>query len=83
MSKQALFMNQLQDFTGEIKIPFLYISIKNCSFRDSKSGYYYNPSYDLYFNGKDGNWYRLNPVTNEFIFHSATEATKAAKKVDL
>lgn len=48
---------------------------------DTKSGYYYNPQYDLYYNGNDANWYRLNPRTNEFIFHSGTEASQAAKKV--
>lgn len=49
---------------------------------DTKSTYYYSPQHDLYYNGKDGNWYRLNPRTHEFIFHSGTEASQAAKKVE-
>lgn len=48
---------------------------------DSKSGYYYNPQTDLYYDGNKGTWHRLNPVTNEFTFHSETEAAKAVKKV--
>lgn len=51
-------------------------------FYDTKSGLYFSPEHDLYYNGNDANWYRLNPRTNEFIFHSGTEASQAAKKVD-
>jgi hypothetical protein len=32
----------------------------------------------LYYNGTDGSWYRLNPRTKEFIFHSGTDAAAAA-----
>jgi OCRE domain len=78
------------DFVNEIKnaamqqtyeqAGFIYEPVSGL-YWDSKTGYYYNPQCDLYYNGNDGNWYRLNPQTNEFIFHSATEAAKAVKKV--
>lgn len=48
---------------------------------DSKTGYYYNPQTDLYYDGNKGTWHRLNPITNEFTFHSETEVAKAVKKV--
>jgi hypothetical protein len=78
------------DFINEIKNQAMVNSFEQAGFIyeptsglywDSKTGYYYNPECDLYYNGNDGNWYKLNPITNEFTFHSATEAAKAAKKV--
>lgn len=48
---------------------------------DTKSKYYYNPEYDLYYDGQTGNWLRLNPRTQEFIFHSGTASGQAEKKV--
>lgn len=48
---------------------------------DTKSRYYYAPQHDLYYDGNNGNWLRLNPRTNEFIFHSGSEASQAVKKV--
>lgn len=78
------------DFVNEIKAQAMQNSYEQAGFIfeptsglyfDTRSGYYYNPQYDLYYNGNDANWYRLNPRTNEFIFHSGTEASQAAKKV--
>lgn len=48
---------------------------------DTKSTYYYSPQHDLYYDGNGGNWFRLNPRTHEFIFHSGTEGSQAVKKV--
>jgi hypothetical protein len=80
------------DFVNEIKATAEINSYKQAGFiyeptsglyYDTKSGYYYNPEFDLYYNGNEGNWYRLNPRTHEFIFHSGTELSKVAKKVNL
>lgn len=79
------------DFVNEIKAQAYVNTYEQAGFiyeptsglyYDTKSKYYYNPQYDLYYNGNDGNWYRLNPRTHEFIFHSGTEASQAAKKVE-
>jgi OCRE domain len=51
---------------------------------DTKTKYYYSPQHDLYYNGSNGSWYRLNPRTNEFSFHSGTQAEDPDKqKVEL
>ncbi|CRL00233.1 CLUMA_CG013506, isoform A [Clunio marinus] len=77
------------DFVNEIKAQALVNSFEQAGFiyeptsglyYDTKSKFYYNPEYDLYYNGNDGNWYRLNPRTDEFIFHSGTEASAVNKK---
>lgn len=78
------------DFVNDIKATALMNTFQQAGFiyepttglyYDTKSRYYYSPEHDLYYNGNDGNWYRLNPRTNEFIFHSGTEASQAVKKV--
>lgn len=78
------------DFVNDIKATALKNTFQQAGFiyepttglyYDTKSRYYYSPEYDLYYNGNDGNWYRLNPRTNEFTFHSGTEASQAVKKV--
>lgn len=78
------------DFVNEIKAQAEKIAWSQAGFifeptsglfYDTKSTYYYSPDHDLYYNGNDANWYRLNPRTNEFIFHSGTEASQAVKKV--
>jgi len=80
------------DFVNEIKAQAMVNSFQQAGFiyeptsglyYDTKSKYYYSPEHDLYYNGSNGNWYRLNPRTHEFIFHSETEASQAAKKVNL
>ncbi|KAG5677819.1 hypothetical protein PVAND_007546 [Polypedilum vanderplanki] len=77
------------DFINEIKNQAMQNTYEQAGFIyeptsglywDSKTGYYWNPESDLYYNGNNGNWYKLNPITNEFTFHSATEAAKAVKK---
>lgn len=47
---------------------------------DTKTKYYYSPQHDLYYNGSNGSWYRLNPRTNEFSFHSGTQAEDPDKQ---
>lgn len=80
------------DFVNEIKAQAEKVAWSQAGFiyeptsglyYDTKSTYYYSPDHDLYYNGNDGNWYRLNPRTDEFIFHSGTEASQAAKKVKI
>jgi hypothetical protein len=80
------------DFVNEIKAQAEKVAWSQAGFiyeptsglyYDTKSTYYYSPDHDLYYNGNDGNWYRHNPRTDEFIFHSGTEASQAAKKVSL
>ena len=77
------------DFVNEIKAQAEKVAWSQAGFiyeptsglyYDTKSTYYYSPEHDLYYSGSEGNWYRLNP-NNEFIFHSGTEASQAAKKV--
>jgi len=78
------------DFINEIKSQAMVNAYEQAGFIyeptsglywDSKTGYYYNPQTDLYYDGNKGTWHRLNPITNEFTFHSETEAAKAVKKV--
>ncbi|XP_070494380.1 angiogenic factor with G patch and FHA domains 1 isoform X2 [Chironomus tepperi] len=78
------------DFINEIKSQAMMNAYEQAGFIyeptsglywDSKTGYYYNPQTDLYYDGNKGTWHRLNPITNEFTFHSETEAAKAVKKV--
>jgi hypothetical protein len=78
------------DFVNEIKAQAEKVAWSQAGFiyeptsglyYDTKSTYYYSPDHDLYYNGNDGNWYRHNPRTDEFIFHSGTQASQAAKKV--
>lgn len=80
------------DFVNEIKAQAEKVAWSQAGFiyeptsglyYDTKSTYYYSPDHDLYYNGNDANWYRLNPRTDEFIFHSGTEASQAVKKVKL
>lgn len=82
----------MADFINEIKSQAMVNAYEQAGFIyeptsglywDSKTGYYYNPQTDLYYDGNKGTWHRLNPITNEFTFHSETEAAKAVKKVRL
>lgn len=87
---QSADAEDAQGFVDEIKAQAMVNSFKQAGFiyeptsglyYDTKSGFYYCPKNDLYYNGNNANWYRLNPRTEEFIFHSGTEASQAVKKV--